>query len=298
MCQLKSGILLKDRVFIPDYDSHEDMLKELKIEDTEDNAKRLFVRAELIPPNDDVFTPVSEWKYRVDQDILPDWYVPEVDEKRMRDAVAEWAKEHIHVGEKIEEINSGTHWIKDGTVGVIGGSAEIRELCGSVDVENICDSAKVGCVYDSAKVGYVYGSSKVEYVYGSAKVENICDSATVGYVYGSAMVGCVYGSAEVGNVLGCANVLNVYDYSKVVNVCESATVVNVYDYAKVVNVYGCAKVENICDSATVMTDSVSKWYNADGVCIKDDAVLIDRYDKKIYHAGAFETVIAGGQKDE
>ena len=235
MCQLKSGILLKDRVFIPDYDSHENMLKELKIEDTEDNAKRLFVRAELVPPDDNVFTPVSEWKYRVDQDILPDWYVPEVDEKRMRDAVAEWAKEHIHIGEKIEEITSGLHWIKDGTVGVIGGSAEIRDLGGCAKVKNIC---------------------------GSAKVVNICGPATVVNIFGSA---------------------------KVVNICGSATVVNIYDSATVVNIY---------DSATVMTDSVLKWYNADAVCIKDNAVLIDRYNQKIYHAGAFETVIAGGKKDE
>lgn len=34
MCQMKSAIILKDRVFIPDYDSHSDMLKELGIEDT------------------------------------------------------------------------------------------------------------------------------------------------------------------------------------------------------------------------------------------------------------------------
>ena len=244
MCQLKSGILLKDRVFIPDYDSHEDMLKELKIEDTEDNARRLFVRAELVPPNDDVFTQVSEWKYRVDQDILPDWYVPEVDEKRVRDAVAEWAKEHIHVGEKIEEITSGLHWIMDGTVGVIGGSAEIRELCGSATVEKICNSAEVG---------YICGSAKVKYIRDSAKVRYIRNYAEVGYICGS---------------------------------------------AEVENIFGSAKVGNICCSATVMTDSVSKWYNADDVCIKDEAVIIDRYNKKIYHAGAFETVIAGGRKDE
>ena len=190
MCQFKSGIILKDRVFIPDYDSHTDMLEKLKIKDTEENAKRLFVRAELIPPNDDVFAPVSSWKYHIDQDILPEWYVAEVDERRMREAVTEWAKEHIHIGEKIEEITSGLHWIMDRTVGTIGGSAEIREIGGS------------------------------------------------------------------------------------------------------------AKVVSAFDSATVITDSVSKWYNADAVCIKDEAVLIDRHNKKIYHAGAFETVIAGGKKDE
>ena len=305
MCQLKSGILLKDRVFIPDYDSHEDMLKELKIEDTEDNARRLFVRVELVPPDDNVFTPVSEWKYRVDQDILPDWYVPEVDEKRMRDAVAEWAKEHIHIGEKIEEIKSGLHWIKNGTVGVIGGSAEIRELCGS---------AEVGYIYGSATVVKIFGSAEVGYIYGSATVENVCGSANVGYVYESATVEKIFGSAKVVNVCGSATVENVcgsanvgYVYesatvekifgsAKVVNVCGSATVVNIYGSATVVNIYGSAKVVNVCGSATVMTDNVSKWYNADAVCIKGNAVIIDRYNKKIYHSGAFETVIAGGQR--
>ena len=36
MCKLKSAIILKDRVFIPDYDSHDEMLKELGIKDTKD----------------------------------------------------------------------------------------------------------------------------------------------------------------------------------------------------------------------------------------------------------------------
>ena len=206
MCRFKSGIILKDRVFIPDYDSHTDMLEELKIADTEDNAKRLFVRAELVPQGDDVFTPVASWKYHVDQDILPEWYVAEVDERRMREAVTEWAKEHIHVGEKIERIDSGTHWIKD------------------------------------CKVGSIYGSAKVKY---------ICDSAEVGSIYGSAEVGYIYGSA---------------------------------------------KVENICDSAEVKTSKYSIWKHIKSVCIKDEAVLIDRYNNKIYHSGAFETVIAGGQR--
>ena len=31
MCKLKSAIILKDRIFIPEYDSHSDMLKELGI---------------------------------------------------------------------------------------------------------------------------------------------------------------------------------------------------------------------------------------------------------------------------
>ena len=244
MCRFKSGIILKDRVFIPDYDSHTDMLEELKIADTEDNAKRLFVRAELVPPDDDVFTPVSSWKYHVDQDILPDWYVAEVDERRMREAVTEWAKEHIHIGEKIERIDSGTHWIKDCKVGNICGSAEVRRIYGSAKVGSICGSANVGSIC------------------GSAEVRNICDSAEVGRICDSAEVGNICGSAEVENI------------------------------------YGSAEVGYICDSAIIETAKYYTWEHIKSVCIKDEAVLIDRYNNKIYHSGAFETVIVGGKKDE
>lgn len=215
MCRFKSGIILKDRVFIPDYDSHTEMLEELKIADTKDNAKRLFVRAELVPPDDNVFAPLSEWEYRVDQDILPDWYVAEVDEKHMRNAVTEWAKEHIHIGEEIDTIDSGTHWIKDCKIGTI-------------------------C--------------------GSAKIEIICGFSEVGTIYGSAEVGTICGSAEVGGICGSAKIGTIYEFATV-------------------------EVPNYCI-----------WENIKSVCIKDEAVLIDRYGKKIYHAGAFEAVIAGGQR--
>ena len=77
MCQFKGAILLKDRVFMPAYDSHQKMLEELGIEDTRENAERLFVRAELLPPRGDVFRPVEHWKFHVDQDIVPDWFVRE-----------------------------------------------------------------------------------------------------------------------------------------------------------------------------------------------------------------------------
>ena len=112
MCKLKSAIILKDSVFIPDYDSHSKMLEELQIEDTRSNAERLFVRAELYPENGDVFSPIDQWKFNVDQDIVPDWYVAGYDEERMRAAVKDWAKAHIHIGENDITINCGSnHYI-------------------------------------------------------------------------------------------------------------------------------------------------------------------------------------------
>ena len=83
MCRMKSCLVLKNRVFCPAYDTHQDMLKELGIEDNEVNAMKTFVRVELTPPKttlnyfDDKYftslqTPLSKWKLVVDQDILPD----------------------------------------------------------------------------------------------------------------------------------------------------------------------------------------------------------------------------------
>ena len=117
MCQFKGAILLKDRVFMPAYDSHQKMLEELGIEDTRENAERLFVRAELLPPRGDVFRPVEHWKFHVDQDIVPDWFVREYEEKRMREAVAEWAGEHIYDGvsgiQKIVEQGTELYFFRD-----------------------------------------------------------------------------------------------------------------------------------------------------------------------------------------
>ena len=188
MCKMKSAIILKDRVFIPDYDSHTKMLEELGIEDTKRNAEKLFVRAELSPIDGDIFSNIDNWIFKVDQDIVPDWFVKEYEETRMRKAIKEWAKEHIHINENNLKIDSGMHWIKGGTdINICGsatveniyGSATVKYICGSATVENIYGSATVENIYGSATVKYIYGSATVKYICDSATVENICDSATV-----------------------------------------------------------------------------------------------------------------------
>ena len=113
MCKLKSCIVLKDRIFCPDYDSHDRMLSELGVEDTRENAERLFVRVELSPIDDDVFSPINTWRMKVDQDILPDWWVAEAEEPRVREAVAKWAKDHIFCDAKNLDLKNGTYYLKN-----------------------------------------------------------------------------------------------------------------------------------------------------------------------------------------
>ena len=182
MCKMKSAIILKDRIFIPDYDSHSDMLKELGIEDTGKNAAMLFVRAELSPKNGDVFTPIDEWIFKVDQDIKPDWFVESYEKERMIQAVKEWAKNRLHIGVDGLEINSGeNHYIKD---------------CKNIV---ICGNARISCVYGSASISDVYDSATISDVYGSASISRVYGSASISRVYGSATIGDVKGKAVVAN---------------------------------------------------------------------------------------------------
>lgn len=111
MCNFKSGIILKNKVVLAPEgnESHSDLLESLEIEDNHMNASKTFVRAELIPKNNDKMTDVKEWRYKVDQDIVPDWYEkdPERYEKEFRDAVEkymeDWRKKFKYI--------CGYYWI-------------------------------------------------------------------------------------------------------------------------------------------------------------------------------------------
>jgi hypothetical protein len=93
MCEAASGITTKDSVFISKIsNSHTVILEESGIKDIKSVPD--FVKWEIIPKDRDYTTPMSTWIYRVDQDTIPSWYVPKVDEKRARKALKEWAKYH------------------------------------------------------------------------------------------------------------------------------------------------------------------------------------------------------------
>jgi hypothetical protein len=125
MCNLKSGILLKDRVLISaTTDSHSEILASFNVADN--RAVPNFVKVELIPPEHDVFSNSETWRYVVDQDTLPDWYCPKLDERRFRDAVKEWTNHYVLINRQIDVLPlDGEYYLKDCTVEwVSGGTVE------------------------------------------------------------------------------------------------------------------------------------------------------------------------------
>ena len=166
MCQLKSCLVLKDRVYCPDYDSHQDMLDKLGIKDDYLGASKTFVRVELLPPDgvQSLMDPLSGWRLKVDQDVTPEWWDAEADRQRVEDAVEAWRREHV--------FTEGEHIVKAGKVYACGRATVTA--CGNATVKAF-ERATV-YAYDIATV-YAYDSATV-YAYNSATVY-ACDSATV-----------------------------------------------------------------------------------------------------------------------
>lgn len=174
MCKLKSAIILKDRIFMPDYDSHSKMLEELKITDDYFNASKVFVRAELAPENGDVFSDIDGWKFSVDQDITPEWFDQKDCAERMRNTVKEWAKTHIFVGQNDLKISHGENiFIKDCKNVNICGSATVKYICGDATVKNICGDATVENICGDATV-----ISSPFAMWNNSKLMNITGNAT------------------------------------------------------------------------------------------------------------------------
>ena len=159
MCQLKSCLVLKDRVYCPDYDSHQDMLEKLGIKDDYLGASKTFVRVELLPPDGvkSLMEPLSRWTLKVDQDVTPEWWDEKADRQRVEEAVEAWRKEHVFA--------EGEHIVK----------AEKGYALGSATVK-AWDSATVKA-WDSATVE-AYGSATVT-AYGSATVVYPCKNKIV-----------------------------------------------------------------------------------------------------------------------
>lgn len=100
MCEFKSGIIFKNRMELAPLgdESHLRLLEKLGVEDSEFNASKKFVRAELTPPEKCIITSdISKWKYRVDQDIVPEWYSndPERYEEEFRESVKDFMNKNF-----------------------------------------------------------------------------------------------------------------------------------------------------------------------------------------------------------
>ena len=200
-----------------DNDSHSDLLESLGIEDDYLGASKTFVRAELVPNNDEWWiSPEAEpkkWEFIVDQDITPDWFDKKEHEKVFREAVCEWWKDHVLVDQKIDELSSGYYRLK---------RCEVKKLCN--DVKVLLNESKVGTMWESSQVGEMRGSSQVGVMRGSSRVGVMWESSRVGVMWESSRVGVMRESSQVGVMWESSQVGVMWESSRVGVMRESSQV--------------------------------------------------------------------------
>jgi hypothetical protein len=157
MCKPASFVVTRGKAYWSRAsDSHEDIIKEFALGDLDSDFRNIgIVRVEVVPPDNDMLKPLSEWVFKTDQDLIPDWYDPTFAEQLAREALTAWAAAKL--------FKSGGHE-----------SAGQCYACGNATV-NAYDNATVKAwgnatveAWDNATVN-AYGNATVN-AYGNATV--------------------------------------------------------------------------------------------------------------------------------
>ena len=212
MCQFKSALILKDKIYMSMEDSHSTLLEELGIDDTVENAKLKFVRAELIPYDDDRFSNVDTWRFVIDQDIRPDWFVKDYDEKRMRDAVKEWVGKYYLTGKDNLELCGEYYYLKDCTNVILKKDAKV-ELFGNSSVAWMWDNSSVAEMRDNSTVNQMYDNSTVNQMYDNSTVNVMRYNSTINAMYGNSTVNVMYNNSTVNQMYDNSTVNKMYNNS-------------------------------------------------------------------------------------
>lgn len=128
MCNIKSAIVLKNRIYCPlDTDHHTEMLEKLGIKDNSINPD--FVRVEMQSIDGDIFNHnLDNWKLRVDQDYRPEWFCEGEAQEAMKPYLLEFFEKRFVIKKTVAEINEGRWFVKGGFIEKVYGSATIQDV--------------------------------------------------------------------------------------------------------------------------------------------------------------------------
>lgn len=244
MCKFKSGLIMKTRCVIApgENNSHSALLEELNIVDNGWNARNVFVRAELLPPNDEWWTDPDTWTANIDQDYVPEWF--ETDKERyiaeFRAAVKEWWKQHVFVGQEIECLSNGYFLLRD---------CHVRFLDKGACV--VLMNSKVNDMRDNALVREMSGDSTIENMYDNSVVQEMCDNSTVQAMSNLSHICAMNDSSKIQEMFNESTVFRMYGYSTIQRMYHKSRVEAIFDVSVVEEMHDCALIEGIYDRSTI-----------------------------------------------
>lgn len=237
MYRFKIGIILKDKVYIePAANNNYDILLEsLGIENDQSQASQKFVRAALLPDNEEWWKSPreypEEWKFIIEQDVVPDWFNREEHEKLFRKAVCDWWEEHVLVNQKIDNLSSGFYYLK---------KCEVKTLCKDVTVSlynshirKMKEDACVDTMWQSSYIGIMRENSYVNSMCGTSRIEVMSENSYVCEMRDSSQVGMMVENSKIGQMRGFSQVDRLWGMSQIGKIQDDAIAIDFRDYPNI-----------------------------------------------------------------
>ncbi len=277
MCKFWSAIVKSDGEVLFDEmsDRHEDIITKFGIKDEKeyDYQKCKFVRVEINPPNDDVFTDVDTWSFKLDiadGDKPPIWWKKGF-EKKCFIVLKQFADKAILNGKEIKSLGIGRYWIKD---------CRVAE-CTNALIVQMRGSSKIGVMRESSKIGVMRESSNVGVMWGSSNVGEMRGSSNVGVMWGSSNVGEMRGSSKIGVMRESSKIDEMWESSNVDEMWESSNVGVMWGSSKIGVMWESSNVDEMLESSNVgemRESSISNIYSDKSKYkLQDNSIAILRY---------------------
>ena len=193
MCNFFSCIITKPRkvFYCEDSDNHSEIISKYKLDDSpKGHLLQRFAKIEITPPDNDVFKPIEEWNFRID-DTEPEWWT-KAHESACMSALRKYLDKHLIVDKTVKEIKEGRYWLKNSTVESMYDNSTVKSMSANSTVKSMYANSTVEYMYDNSTVEYMYANSTVEYMYDNSTVEYMYDNSTVESMYANSTVKSMY----------------------------------------------------------------------------------------------------------
>ena len=163
MCKFFSCLATQNKLIaFYGVDNHTTLIEMAGLKDNTKNPN--FVRLEFYP-DDPMTLNFTKWKFHVDQDFLPDWFVHNEWHQRCIEFL-----ENVHSIRESQKYGHGQIWFCNAKLDQLLPYSTILFMLGSSNVGKMLESSNVGVMRGSSKVGEMWESSNVGVMWGSSKV--------------------------------------------------------------------------------------------------------------------------------
>ena len=126
MCNMASFVVTQTKTYwSKTSDNHREIIAEFNLGSLDTMDAVDLVRCEVTPPDGDFSKSLADWKFSLDQDMLPEWYNAEWTEVQCREVLVDWAAFKI-ISEGRRELGEGSYIIIGNATVEAGGNATVK----------------------------------------------------------------------------------------------------------------------------------------------------------------------------